>query len=163
MRPPALNWVASTAFPSAPPACRHPPGTVSGAGATPALQVFAEVNGSLWGAGVDAAVVGVVDVPLPLLGRAELRLVVLPTFSLDRLYAGANSSGALASSASLVVRVTPTRVPVPLKPGSPSVGIEYDLRRGTDPIWPGGCPGCNVPQGTPLVGRYRATDPRVMR
>ena len=132
--------------------------------ATAPLQVFAVVNGSLFGAGVDAASSGTVSVPLPLAGVATLRLVVLPAFPLATLYAGGNVTHARATSLPIHVAVRWQAIEKPQRrSGAPVLGIEYDLRRGTDPKWPGGCPGCDIPEGVPLVGRYSATNPLVVR
>eukprot|EP01047_Picozoa_sp_COSAG01_P054664 COSAG01_NODE_5999_length_3905_cov_9.655028_4_plen_166_part_00 len=54
----------------------------------PSHQVFAVVNGSLLGAGVDVRLAGVVSVPLPRSGTAHLELVLMPQFKTGALYVG---------------------------------------------------------------------------
>lgn len=127
--------------------------------------MFAALNGTLFGAGVDAAAsTGVVSVPMPVAGRAALRLLLRPRFPLGTLYVGLDTTNktflgtVLATSAPFTVAVELRSIPAVARAGGPLVGVEYDLRRGTDPAWPGGCPGCDVAEGTPLVGRYAATN-----
>ena len=130
-------------------------------------QVFASVNGSLLGAGVDVRSSGVVSVPVPLSGNAQIELLLLQRFAVGALYVGtsANASAALARAPPVAVAVRFVAARRPARSlGAPVVGIEYDLRKGTDPQWhPSGCPGGDAVEGVPIVGRYAASDPLAQR
>ena len=130
-------------------------------------QVFAAVNGSLLGAGVDVRATGIVSVPMPLAGAARIELVLQPRFGVGVLYVGVavNASAVVASAQPLMAIVHFAAVRRPIRgPGTPVIGIEYDLRKGTDPTWgPSGCPGGDAVESVPLVGRYAASNQLVAR
>lgn len=135
----------------------------------PSHQVFAVVNGSLLGAGVDVRLAGVVSVPLPRSGTAHLELVLMPQFKTGALYVGFTPNASVVRARSPPLAVTVEFVPArrPTRHGHrrgvlsppPRVGIEYDLRKGTDPKWgPSGTPGGGAVEAVPLLGRYAASN-----